>query len=247
MTDYHCHLLPGLDDGATDLAASCQMAATLVAAGFSRICCTPHRIYGAYDTPAERVRLETRRLHDELLVAGIQVELVPGLEYYLDEYYLALLDSDPLPLPGNLVLVEIPGRCDDAELILSLLSQTLRKGLTPLIAHPERSPLLSPTLPSPSIWRHYFGALLPSQVKSDKMAGFPNRLVEKLLAMGCQFQGNFGSFVGLYGDLPRHYAQLFHQSGYYSHYGSDAHHPRHLRGYLRKGMESAGFVPLADG
>lgn len=245
MTDYHCHILPGLDDGAADLLASLAMARILAAAGFTRICCTPHRIYGAYDTSPQRVRLETTLLQGELLAAGINVTLVPGLEYYLDEYYPDLL-ADPLLLPGNFILVEIPSRCEDAEFIFSLLSRTLKKGLTPLIAHPERSALLSPPLSPPSFWHTCFRPFSSAKEEARRELPYPTLLFRQLWEMGCRFQGNFGSFSGFYGELPLHYAALFQRDGYYSHYGSDAHHPRQLQSYLRQGMAATGVARGQD-
>jgi tyrosine-protein phosphatase YwqE len=42
VIDLHCHLLPGVDDGALDLADSLAMARQAEADGISAICATPH-------------------------------------------------------------------------------------------------------------------------------------------------------------------------------------------------------------
>jgi Capsular polysaccharide synthesis, CpsB/CapC len=42
MYDLHCHILPGLDDGAADLSVSLEMARAFVADGVSVVACTPH-------------------------------------------------------------------------------------------------------------------------------------------------------------------------------------------------------------
>lgn len=44
MIDWHCHILPGLDDGAADMEQSLAMAAALATAGFRTVYCTPHRM-----------------------------------------------------------------------------------------------------------------------------------------------------------------------------------------------------------
>lgn len=42
MRDIHCHILPGVDDGARDLAMSLSMLEAAKAAGVTSIVCTPH-------------------------------------------------------------------------------------------------------------------------------------------------------------------------------------------------------------
>ena len=48
MIDLHCHMLPGIDDGAGDLAVSLQMARAAVAQGITVVACTPHILPGLY-------------------------------------------------------------------------------------------------------------------------------------------------------------------------------------------------------
>jgi protein-tyrosine phosphatase len=40
--DLHCHLLPGIDDGARDLPDAVEMARQAEADGIAAICATPH-------------------------------------------------------------------------------------------------------------------------------------------------------------------------------------------------------------
>jgi len=48
VIDLHSHLLPGLDDGAQDLATSLMMARQAVEQGVTHIACTPHILPGVY-------------------------------------------------------------------------------------------------------------------------------------------------------------------------------------------------------
>ena len=41
MIDWHTHILPGIDDGAADLAMSLEMARMAVADGIHTVACTP--------------------------------------------------------------------------------------------------------------------------------------------------------------------------------------------------------------
>ena len=42
MVDIHCHLLPGLDDGADTLETSIQMAEMAIPDGITHVIATPH-------------------------------------------------------------------------------------------------------------------------------------------------------------------------------------------------------------
>ena len=42
LRDIHCHILPGVDDGAPDLASSLKMLEAAKEAGVTSIVCTPH-------------------------------------------------------------------------------------------------------------------------------------------------------------------------------------------------------------
>ena len=46
MIDLHCHILPGIDDGAADFSISIEMAKAFVADGVSVVACTPHILAG---------------------------------------------------------------------------------------------------------------------------------------------------------------------------------------------------------
>src|SRR4249919_2472119 len=56
MLDLHCHILPGIDDGAVDLEMALQMARIAAADGITTIACTPHIYPGVYDNNATGIR-----------------------------------------------------------------------------------------------------------------------------------------------------------------------------------------------
>lgn len=51
MIDLHCHILPGIDDGAEDITASIAMAEKAISQGITHILCTPHHNNGKYRNP----------------------------------------------------------------------------------------------------------------------------------------------------------------------------------------------------
>jgi protein-tyrosine phosphatase len=239
-TDYHCHILPGIDDGATTVAESIEMARTLRAAGFTTICCTPHLITGVYDNSSAGIKSRVEQLQQQLNAESIQVKLLAGAEYYLDEYLLKLLD-DPLPLGDTQqLLVEIPGHAQ-AEYIKETCFRIKCSGYTPLIAHPERCSLLEPKSTAPgkkSLWGSLFNSKLTTQNST---------LLDYLQETGCRFQGNLGSFAGLYGHRVRDKAIEFMRSGLYDCFGSDAHTPERLGEMLRLGQQSVALLATKSG
>ncbi|MGY0588032.1 MAG: CpsB/CapC family capsule biosynthesis tyrosine phosphatase, partial [Paraglaciecola chathamensis] len=55
MIDLHSHILPGIDDGAPDLAASLAMAEQSVAVGVSHMVCTPHIHQSYFDNDIDLI------------------------------------------------------------------------------------------------------------------------------------------------------------------------------------------------
>ena len=55
MIDLHSHLLPGIDDGAPDLATALQLAKVALADGITHMVCTPHIHPGRYDNTPQTI------------------------------------------------------------------------------------------------------------------------------------------------------------------------------------------------
>ena len=62
MIDLHCHIIPGVDDGATDLSVSMAMAQAFVADGVSVVACTPHILPGLYHNTGPEIRQRSGRV-----------------------------------------------------------------------------------------------------------------------------------------------------------------------------------------
>ena len=56
MIDLHCHILPGIDDGASDISISIEMAKAFVADCVSVVACTPHILPGLYANSGPQIR-----------------------------------------------------------------------------------------------------------------------------------------------------------------------------------------------
>jgi protein-tyrosine phosphatase len=138
VIDLHCHILPGLDDGATDLDDSVAMALQAQADGVDVVCATPHV---RHDHAVEIGSLPGRvaAVQAELDRRGVGVRVAVGGEVAQTE--LDRLSDDELRAvslgAGGWVLLEpAPGPLS-AELELCV-ERVKARGLRAVIAHPER-------------------------------------------------------------------------------------------------------------
>ena len=208
--DFHSHLMPGVDDGARNLAEALEAIERMVGAGIGRICTTPHLRASETRDPA---RLE-RRL-SELDEAWDRVSSAAGDRFSgltLERGCEVCLDvgdpdfSDPrIRLAGTaFVLVEwrrlqIPPRKDE-----DILRRIRADGYVPVLAHPER----------------YGGIRYDTEV-----AG-------RWRASGAYLQVNQGSLAGRYGREAQEVACKLLSYGWVDYLSSDFHARPHLKVYL---------------
>ncbi len=110
VIDLHCHLLPGLDDGAQNLATALMMARAAVDQGVTHVACTPHILPGLYHNHGPDIRSATRQLQDELNRQEIPLQLVTGADVHMaPNFVTGLRSGDLLTLADTrYVLVEPP-------------------------------------------------------------------------------------------------------------------------------------------
>ncbi len=236
MVDWHCHILPSVDDGAADMGQSVAMASALSAAGYDTVYCTPHMMRGSYEVSNEVVRLKTWELQERLEQERIPLKLIPGREYCLDEYLIDLL-AEPITLGENRqVLIELLPN-SSAEMVRHLMYGVVRAGFVPVVAHPERSPLLEvPVLKKNRRGFLSFFSNMFTGADDEYDGALPessgNGLLDYLRDLGCCFQGNLGSFSGYYGSKVMAVAQTMKQIGIYDRFGTDLHSPDNVAAIL---------------
>jgi len=141
--DLHCHILPGLDDGAATMADTIAHARRLEAAGVHDVACTPH--IKRLDFPGVDVarlaslRAEAQRAVDE---HGIAVRLHGGGELaHEDALWLGADDLARIaqgPAGARWLLLECPFEgLDDA--VAGAVERLQDHGYGVLLAHPERA------------------------------------------------------------------------------------------------------------
>jgi len=193
--DWHCHILPGLDDGPRSWSESLDMARAAARLGFTKIIATPHYEAGVYDNCRQTVLAGVKALNQSLQTAGIPVEVFPGSEIMLAPDIPALLKARRLMTimdRGSHVLVELP--LSQCPLWAGhVLAEIKEQGLIPVLAHPERY-----------AW-----------ADENKLAA--------LYDQGVRFQSNIASLAGKYGSRSMTLAKVFEGRGYVNLWGSDAH------------------------
>lgn len=137
--DLHCHILPGLDDGARDLEDAVAMAGQAQADGIAAVCATPH-IRHDHNVPISELPTRRAELASAVREAGWRTRILPGGEVAVT--VLEELDDGELAalaLGGSrrwMLLEPPPGPLDDR---LDTAVERLRdRGFRALIAHPER-------------------------------------------------------------------------------------------------------------
>ncbi len=242
MIDFHCHILPAIDDGAVSIDDSIAMARALSDFGYKTVCCTPHCIKGYYDLTPQKVCEATLMLQADLDNADIHLELWPGMEYMLDEYFSEHADN-LLPLgETRLVLCEAPPQAH-SEYVLQGLELIVEKGFVPLIAHPERTQFFYEMLSqrvARGAWREKAEEQDPSGFESfaAPIAFFKRLFAPRAtrhapqpfeanpsysLPETCLFQANLGSFTGYYGPQVQTRAYDLLKINAYSGIASDLH------------------------
>ena len=136
FTDWHCHLLPGVDDGVQTVEETLRILSLYEELGVKEVWLTPHIME---DMPNTTASLKARF---EKLKAVYRGDIVLHLsaENMLDNLFEERLEKgDLLPLGknGKHLLLETSYFNPPMELS-NILLRIKSKGYTPVLAHPER-------------------------------------------------------------------------------------------------------------
>ena len=134
--DYHCHLLPGVDDGVEDPEETLRILELWEALGVGEVWLTPHTMEDIPNTPDDlKGRFRTLKTQYK---GTIKLHL--AAEHMIDNLFLSrLADGVFLPIgkEGRHLLVETSyyNPPINMEMVIRLIKD---KGYTPILAHPER-------------------------------------------------------------------------------------------------------------
>jgi len=216
MRDIHCHILPGVDDGASNLDESLAMLAAAKAVGVDAITCTPHvRAPYFVETSYDDMWSAFALLKPYAQREGIQLQM--GFEVNLnmlknmnwDWVSLLAFDEDTSPVghpdytPSREFLLELPYLASPEAFeheIARTINRLQSEGYTVIIAHPER--------------------YLAIQQNIDVAA--------RLSAQGCLLQASSDYIMGGRLGQEEEPARELMAAGLYDCVGSDAHVVQHF-------------------
>jgi protein-tyrosine phosphatase len=147
MIDLHCHILPGIDDGASSLEEALAMAEFYVRDGITHVVATPH-CYPHRRLLRDDILPHVARFHSELARADVPLTVLAGSEVqvtdtavYRDDFeagrYCHLGDGQAFTLLEFSWNDELyPPDAPD------LMRWLRARGTTPIVAHPERQSFL---------------------------------------------------------------------------------------------------------
>jgi protein-tyrosine phosphatase len=212
MIDLHCHLLPGLDDGASDLSVSLEMAKAMAADGVAIAACTPHILPGLYNNSGPQIRAATATLQQALNQQGIPLQLTTGADNHIVADFVAQLGSGHLLTLANsrYVLVEPPHHVAPPRLE-EFFFGVQAAGYVPILTHPERLTWIN---------SHY-------------------GTIQRLIQAGVWAQVTSGSLSGIFGRNARYWAERMLDEGCVHLLATDAHDLDRRPPNLREGRELA--------
>lgn len=196
MIDIHIHILPGVDDGASDWDTSLSMARMAVESGVTAVVATPHCNMRYRNFQRSRLVQRMGRFRNMLRQFQIPLDLYDGMEIMgsydtgerLKEGTLTTLNGSRYPL----VEFHFTGSGQEET---DILNSILQCGYRPIVAHPER----------------YL------YVQEDP------ELLNTWLEMGCLLQINRGSLLGRFGQRASVVAHAMVDRGFAAVVASDAH------------------------
>ncbi|PAD22642.1 tyrosine-protein phosphatase [Terribacillus saccharophilus] len=210
MIDIHCHILPGVDDGARTLEESIEMAKAAAAQGIHTIVATPHHRNNQFDNYREDILKRVDELNRILEEENIEVNILPGQETRIYGDLAEGLSAKEI-LPVNLdtpyILVELP-TSTVPKYTNKLLYDLQVEGYTPIIVHPERN---------------------------SELLNKPDRLYE-LVNSGVLTQVTAASLIGKFGKKIKNFSHEIVQANLTHFIASDAHNVNNRSFVMREAM-----------
>ena len=212
MYDLHCHMLPGIDDGARDLDTALEMARVAKADGITHIACTPHIYPGLFNNTPEGIAAAVKSFNAELVTAGIAMTLSYGADIQVVPELLAKLRSGVFPtINGSRYFLFEPSHHVPLPNLDRLIFDVVSAGYVPVITHPERLTWID---------GHYDQILAAAEA-------------------GAWMQITAGSLTGRMGSSPKYWSERMLDDGAVHLLATDAHNLKNRAPLLAEGAEAA--------
>ncbi|MDY2628728.1 MAG: CpsB/CapC family capsule biosynthesis tyrosine phosphatase [Lachnospiraceae bacterium] len=206
VIDTHCHIIPGVDDGAENMEESMRMLQMEAREGIGAVIATPHFEYGINSELLEKRQKQFIRFCECAESSGTSVKIYPGNEiFYSDSIIESLMNGDAWTLNHTrYVLVEFPVYAEYSH-IQSAVRRLQYAGYWPVLAHIER----------------YEGLRKKEHV-------------EELVDMGAYMQVNSSAVTGKNGWKIRQYVKKLLHCDLIHLLGTDSHGCEHRKPEMQK-------------
>jgi protein-tyrosine phosphatase len=212
VIDLHCHMLPGIDDGAPDRQTAVAMARCAVADGITVTACTPHIYPGMYENTREGIARAIAAFEQVLEEEGIPLKLVIGADTHLAPDLLESLRAGRVPTlnDSRYLLLEPPHHSVPPRFEESVF-QLRAAGIVPVITHPERLSWIESHYP----------------------------VFERLVHGGAWMQITSGALTGRFGKRPKYWGERMLDEGLAHILATDSHHIDRRPPLLAEGRDAA--------
>jgi len=218
MIDLHCHILPGIDDGAQNLSDSIDLVKLAIADGVSHAVCTPHIQLGRFDNNMRTISTAFELLNAQVESQQLNIKLAFAAEVRICPEIMILAKQNKLPFLGkwqntDVLLLELP-HSHVPPGTDQLIKWLHKNNITPMIAHPERN--------------------------RDIMADYHK--FEMLCKLDCLFQVTAASLCGQFGDIAQSIATRMLEQDKVTILATDAHNVKRRPPNLLAGRDAAAEI-----
>jgi protein-tyrosine phosphatase len=219
FVDIHCHLLPGVDDGAATLDDAIAMAKMAVADGIGTVVATPHQLGNHAENLGGNLRAAVVALQRHLDAHRAPLRVLPGADVRVEPDLVRKIRSGNVVTLADRrrhVLLELP---HDVYLPIDrLLAELAAAGVVGILSHPERNRGI--------------------QQQPD--------LLHALVRQGCLLQVTAGSLMGVFGSQARETSEWLVEQGLVHFIATDAHNVSSRPPSMEKAFEKVAEMTSAD-
>jgi len=138
MTEYHCHILPGIDDGSDGVDTSLRMVEMMKAQGVERICATPH-FYAHREKSIEDYLQKRQAAFDSIKDSMAVQDVHLGAEIAIEHGISELPGIEKLAIEGTrIILLELPYRAYEKWMSEEIYNIAAEYKLKVMLAHVHR-------------------------------------------------------------------------------------------------------------
>lgn len=218
MIDIHCHFLPNIDDGASDMDEAIELAKLAVENNIKHSILTPHINIGRFNNNLAVINEAVQGFKVELEKQGIPLNVYSGAEVRISPDIMPMIEKGNVPFVGkwkgmDALLLEMP----HSNIPIGsdkLVKWLLKKNIIPIIAHPERN----------------------RDVQKDMS------VLKPFIQLGCLFQVTGSSLLGHFGDICVTRSIELLEMGVIQFIASDAHNIKRRPPMLTEAVAIAANV-----